>query len=114
DLLSDVDSTKGNSDVISIGAGVGADQLWLRRTGAHLELSIIGTTDKATIQNWYAGSKYQIEQFHLSDGTVLLNSQVDALVAAMAAFAPPAMGQTTLAGSYQAALNPVIAANWQS
>jgi len=32
----------------------------------------------------------------------------------MAAFAPPAAGQTTLPASYQDDLLPVIAANWQS
>jgi hypothetical protein len=31
----------------------------------------------------------------------------------MAAFAPPAAGQTSLPPNYQTALNPVIAANWR-
>jgi hypothetical protein len=44
---------------------------------------------------------------------VLLDSQVQSLVSAMAAFAPPAAGQTTLTVSYQNALGGVIAANWQ-
>ena len=44
---------------------------------------------------------------------MLLDTQVENLVAAMAAFAPPAAGQTTLSQSYQDALQPVIAANWQ-
>jgi hypothetical protein len=32
---------------------------------------------------------------------------------AMAAFSPPAAGQTTLSPAYQTALAPVIAANWR-
>ncbi len=49
------------------------------------------------------------------DGDYLLNSAVQNLVTAMAAFAPPAFGQTTLpTGSYQDDLAPVIAANWQT
>jgi hypothetical protein len=40
------------------------------------------------------------------------DTQVDLLVNAMAAFAPPAVGQTTLSATYQSALNPVIAASW--
>src|SRR6218665_2457904 len=44
-------------------------------------------------------------------GNALLNSPFDALVSAMAALAPPRMGQTTLLPAYQAALQPVIAAN---
>ena len=44
---------------------------------------------------------------------MLLNSQVDALVSAMSAFAPPPAGQTTLPSNYQKVLEPVIAANWK-
>jgi hypothetical protein len=44
---------------------------------------------------------------------MLLGSQVENLVQAMAAFAPPAVGQTTLPQNYRDQLAPVIAANWQ-
>jgi hypothetical protein len=64
------------------------------------------------INNWYSGTQYQIEQLQLSDGQKLLYAQVDALVQAMAAFAPPAPGQTTLTPEQQNALAPVIAASW--
>ena len=65
------------------------------------------------ISNWYLGSQYHVEQFRTNDGKVLLDSQVQNLVTAMAAFSPPAAGQTTLPGDYAASLNTVIAANWQ-
>jgi Ca2+-binding RTX toxin-like protein len=113
DTVSDYDSTAGNTDLLSIGTGVATNQLWFRRVGADLEVSIIGGTDKSTFSNWYSGSAYHVEQFKTSDGKMLLDSQVDALVSAMAAFAPPAAGQTTLPADYQTALNPVIAANWK-
>jgi hypothetical protein len=45
---------------------------------------------------------------------MLLNSQVDALVSAMAAFSPPSAGQTSLPANYQSALNTVLAANWKT
>ena len=48
----------------------------------------------------------------MADGKTLLDSQVNSLVQAMSAFAPPPAGQSTLAADYQTALNPVIAANW--
>ena len=54
----------------------------------------------------------QVETIELSDGSTLLNTQVQALVDSMAGFAPPAEGETTLAASHQATLQPVIAANW--
>ncbi|MBF0308390.1 MAG: hypothetical protein HQL56_02515, partial [Magnetococcales bacterium] len=114
DSLYDYDWMSGNVDRMSVGEGVTADQLWFRRVGAvGLEVSIIGGTDKITLSNWYSGSAYHIEQFKTADGKTLLDSQVDALVSAMATFAPPAAGQTTLPPDYQSALNPVIATNWQ-
>ena len=107
------DKTTGNTDVMQFLAGVAIDQLWFRKVSNNLEVSIIGTTDKATITNWYRGSQYQVEEFKTADGHTLLDSKVQNLVNAMAAFSPPAAGQTTLSASYQAALEPVIAANWQ-
>jgi Ca2+-binding RTX toxin-like protein len=85
DVIIDADTTAGNSDVISVGAGVANDQLWFRHVGNDLEISIIGTTDKDVIQNWYLGSQNQIEQIKTSNGKVLANSDVDKLVQAMAA-----------------------------
>ncbi|WP_225981513.1 calcium-binding protein [Paracidovorax avenae] len=113
DRIVDEDSTPGNVDVLSVGPGVATDQLWFRREGNDLEVSIIGTEDRATIANWYASSANHLEKIQTSDGKVLLDSQVDALVSAMAAFAPPAAGQTTLPNDYATTLQPKIAANWQ-
>ena len=81
--------------------------------GTNLEVSIIGASDKFNIANWYAGSANHVEQFKTSDGKTLLDSQVQNLVSAMAAFAPPAAGQTTLPANYATTLAPVLAANWQ-
>ena len=92
--------------------GVAVDQIWLRHVGNDLEISIIGTTDKALLQNWYLGSQYHVETMQTSDGKTLIDARVQSLVDAMAAFTPPAIGQTTLPPSYQTVLNPVIASNW--
>ncbi|AKJ26844.1 alkaline phosphatase [Caldimonas brevitalea] len=113
DTVSDYDTLAGNTDVVQVGPNVAIDQIWFRRVGSDLEVSIIGTTDKTTIGGWYSASAYQVEQFKTADGKMLLNTQVNALVSAMAGFAPPAAGQTTLSADYQTSLNPVIAANWK-
>ncbi|MBA3588948.1 MAG: hypothetical protein H0W38_05005 [Methylibium sp.] len=76
-------------------------------------MSIIGGGDSMRIENWYSDALYRSEQFHTSDGRMLLDSQVQNLVDAMASFAPPAPGQTTLPSDYRTALAPTIAANWQ-
>jgi len=65
------------------------------------------------VSGWYSGAAYHVEQFRSGDGKILLESQVQNLVDAMAAFAPPAMGQLHLSDRYAQTLGPVLAANWQ-
>ena len=113
DFLRENDVSAGNADVARFLEGIGTDQIWLRHVSNNLEVSLIGTADKLTIANWYLGSQYRIEQFRTADNMMLLDSQVENLVQAMAAFAPPAAGQTPLPQNYQDVLAPVIAANWQ-
>ncbi|MDP2015592.1 calcium-binding protein [Hydrogenophaga sp.] len=112
DTVQENDSTSGNTDILRFLEDVSVEQLWFQRVSNNLEVSIIGTGDKATITSWYSGSQYQLEQFQVSDGQALMNAQVANLVNAMAAFSPPPMGQTTLTPSQQSSLAPVIAANW--
>jgi VCBS repeat-containing protein len=113
DTVIEKDATAGNTDVLRFGENIANDQVWFRRVGSDLEASFIGTDDKAIINDWYKGSAYRVEQFQTADGKVLLDSQVENLVSAMAAFSPPAAGQTTLPQNYQDALAPVLAANWK-
>ena len=111
DVINHYDSS-GN-DLVVFGADLSENQIWLRRTGNDLTVTLFETNEKVTVQNWYSGSAYRIDSFDLGNGKHLLDTQVDALVNAMAAFAPPAAGQSTLPADYQAALNPVIAASWR-
>ena len=113
DTVTENDATVGNTDVASFLSGIATDQIWFRHVGSDLEVSVIGTSDKLTIKSWYSGAAYHVEQFKTADNRTLLDTRVENLVTAMAAFSPPAAGQTTLPSNYQTALSPVIAANWQ-
>jgi Ca2+-binding RTX toxin-like protein len=113
DSVIENDTTLGHTDIAQFMAGVSSNQLWFQRTGNNLEVDIIGTADKLLIKDWYSGSANHIEQFKTSNGLTLLDNQVENLVNAMAAFAPPSAGQTRLPQDYQTALAPVLAANWQ-
>lgn len=113
DTIYENDSTIGNTDILSIGPGISASQLWFKRTNDSLVVEIIGTGDKVVVQDWYLGAQHRVEQFKTADNKLLLDSQVENLVQAMAAFAPPVAGQMALPQNYQDALAPVIAANWQ-
>ena len=105
--------TVGNTDVVQFGAGISADQIWLARSGDDLVASVIGTPDQLVVENWYLGGDNRVEQFRTDAGNVLVEGQVQNLVNAMAAFAPPAQGVTTLPAAYAAQLDALIAANWQ-
>ncbi|WP_162818098.1 calcium-binding protein [Aquirhabdus parva] len=106
------DTTAGNQDILQLGSDIRADQLWFRHVGSDLEVTVIGTSNSATIKNWYAGNQYHVELFKSGDGKTLIDSQVQNLVSAMASMSPPAVGQINLSPSDQATLNPVFASNW--
>lgn len=113
DLMADNDGSAANNDVLQMGADIASDQLWFRRSGSDLEVSIIGTGDRARISGWYVGDAHQIETIVAGDGKVLDQAGVQALVEAMAGFAPPPAGQTQLAPELATQLAPTLAASWQ-
>ncbi|MBL8339709.1 MAG: putative Ig domain-containing protein, partial [Rhodoferax sp.] len=113
DAIQEDDNTPGSIDVAAFEGNATFEQLWFRQVESALEVRVIGTDDRFTVSGWYANSAHRLEQFQSSDGRVLLESQVQTLVQAMAAFAPPPMGQMMLPANYASALAPVLAASWQ-
>ncbi|WP_292925987.1 calcium-binding protein [Nitrosomonas sp.] len=112
DLLIENDSAAGNIDAVRFLPGINANQIWFQHVGNDLEVSIIGTTDKIVINDWYLGSANHIERFKTSDGLTLHDIQVDELVNAMADFGLPDIGETTLPANYVPVLDPLIASFW--
>jgi len=107
--------TSGTTDVLSFLSGVARDQLWFKHVGNHLEVSIVGTTDKMTVNNWYVGGTVnQVEEVRTASGNVLISSQVESLVAAMASFTPPSVGTTTLDSGTYASVLSAITTSWSS
>ncbi|WAF87783.1 hypothetical protein NRL37_10140 [Metapseudomonas otitidis] len=100
------------NDVLRFEQGINSTDLWLQRIGNNLELSVLGSDDKVTISNWYASASNHVETIKTADGKTLLDSQVQNLVNAMAAFAPPTAGNSNLTPEQRAQLEVVIAANW--
>jgi Ca2+-binding RTX toxin-like protein len=112
DTINNQDSA-GN-DVLALAAGIGAEQVWLRQLGEDLEISIIGTASSVKIQGWYTdNSQNHLDSLKLSEGNILLFSEVQTLVNAMAAFTPPPVGQTSLTTEQRAALSTTIAIAWE-
>jgi len=106
DVLIDSDATAGNLDVLNFSA-VTVDQLWFRQVNTNdLEIDILGTQDKVTIQGWYLGNQNHVETIQSLDSSMALShNNVNNLVTAMASFTtPPATMPTSLTAT--------IAANW--
>jgi Ca2+-binding RTX toxin-like protein len=111
-----IDFDGSYADVLKIGEGIDAEQLWFRDVDGDLEVSIIGTSDRVVVTAGLIsfGLDTDIDRIELSDGRYILDADVANLVQAMASFAPPEPGETTLPESYRQDLAPVIAANWHT
>lgn len=103
-----------SNDRVSFGADIAQDQVWFRQVSDDLEVSVIGTEDKITVDDWYAGDAHRVATLEAGDGAELSASNVQALVDAMAAFSPPALGETELSQALHNELDVVIAGAWQS
>ena len=77
-------------------------------------MSSIGTADRVTIDEWYLSHGSRIERFEAADGVFTTDLRIEQLVAAMAVFARPAPGLTTLPADLHEQLEPALAANWQA
>ena len=113
DTLIETSTYSGVTDVLRFGGDIDANELWFRQVGTDLEISTDNPADKVSIKGWYSSNAARVERVESADGKVLLDSQVQNLVNAMAAFAPPAGGSSNLTPEQKAQLEVVIAANWQ-
>lgn len=113
DTIIDTEVNGLNSDQLAFLGAIRSDQLWFAKSGNNLQISLIGTSDKVTINNWYIGDNNKIESITAQgNGKTLSYAKVNDLVNAMAEFTAPAAGQTTLPTSYQSAFGSVIASSW--
>ncbi|MBL1140945.1 MAG: hypothetical protein HND53_02840 [Proteobacteria bacterium] len=123
----DVDEIEENAgeDTLRFGESIGADDLWLWRDHKDLNIGIIGTEDQVTIEDWYKHSHgwswgwhsnrdTRIERIELSDGSVLLETNVQQLVDAMAVFNVSHCGSLDVPEALQEDVQSVISTAWQS
>ncbi len=87
DTINDSDPFQGNQDKLLFGTTINPLDLVIARQANDLRLTIHGTTDAVTIQNWYTNpTANQVEDLQAGNGQHLLNTQVDQLIQAMASF----------------------------
>jgi Ca2+-binding RTX toxin-like protein len=111
DLISNADTDLA-ADRVLFGAGIAEDQLWFTRSGNDLVVSVLGGTDRATLQGWYSSTSNQLDHLELSDGATLAATQVQQLVDAMSGFTTPPSSLSSLTIAQQQSVESVIAASW--
>ena len=104
--------TNANSIDIARFDDVAVEDLWFNRSGNHLQITVAGTTDQVTVSNWYRGGDYQLDRIE-AGSSVLLDTQVDQLVAAMSAYAVPSGAGNVLSQDVKDELQTVLADAWQ-
>ena len=109
-----VQDNSGTADKLLYDAGINPLDLVISRQANNLRLSIHGSTDHVTIQNWYTSSANRTETIQAGNGQTMLSTQVDQLIQAMAGFT----AQTGLTWDQAIDQRPqevqtVLAASWQ-
>ena len=112
DTIVEHDFSLFNSDSLLISQAT-REQLWLTRTGNHLDIKIIGTEDSVRISNWFSSTANRVESIRIDSGKTLSSGRVNSLVNAMAGFQIPGPGETTMSPDVASALNRVLINSWK-
>lgn len=115
DVMRDKDRTAGNQDRLAFGGTINPLDLVLERQANDLRLRVYGSGDQVLIDRWYsAGAMNHIETIQAGNGELLLSTQVNQLIQAMASFSQ----QSGLTWDQAIDQRPqdvqaVLAASWQ-
>ncbi|TIH15591.1 tandem-95 repeat protein [Marinifilum sp. JC120] len=101
------------SNTAVFGEGITQDELWFFKTGADLTVGVIGSADKLSVDGWYSSQDNHLAEFKLSDGSVLVESQVQGLVEAMSSYSPSSAGILTVPSEIHDGAQSMIAASWE-
>ena len=86
DVITENDGTAGNSDRLQYGVTINPLDLVITRQVNDLRLAVHGSADQVTIRDWYVSTDHHIETVQAGTGALLLSTQVDQLIQAMASF----------------------------
>jgi Ca2+-binding RTX toxin-like protein len=111
DQINDNDATRGNQDVLQF-KDIKQTNLWFSQVGQDLQIDVMGSSDRLTISDWFAGGSsgtdHHVERIRTADGNTLHDTDVAQLVQAMASFAPPASLQTEWSNGQASASGKVL------
>ncbi|GIU31938.1 hypothetical protein TUM4644_31800 [Shewanella colwelliana] len=112
DTVINHDSNASSIDIARFD-DVSIEDLWFSRDENNLQINVIGTDDQVDISDWYSGTSYQLDQIQVGD-SVLLNTQLEQLVSAMASFDVPVGAGSVVTQEAQGALKPIIVESWHT
>lgn len=81
-------------DTIKLGNGITSHDIWVSKQGADLQISLIGSTDKVTIEGWFIMPNQRVESIELASGQKLSGDNLNSLIATMNATNQTAMNDT--------------------
>jgi len=95
DVITDTASQADSQDTLIFTAQT-VDQLWFQHVGDDLVVSVVGSADAVTVTGWFSSPASRLESVQVADAATgatrtLTATGVDALVAAMAGFAPQSL-----------------------
>ena len=108
-------------DKILFDGGIDPLNLVISQQANNLRIAIhqpnVPSDEWISVQNWFVGTANRTETIQAGNGEVLLSSQVDQLIQAMAGFSQQNNGLTWDAAldnqTQAAAVQNILAANWQ-
>lgn len=103
-------SDSGGTDNVALSADLTQDQLQFNRVDNDLEVTLVGANDRLTVDGWFQDPANEIESFRLSDGSEISNTQINALIQAMASFSSQESSSEPLQAD-RVFLQPVLVAN---
>ncbi len=105
--------TQANSVDVAQFDDVSIEDLWFSRSGNNLQITVAGTDDQVTVNNWYSNTHYQLDSIE-AGASELLNNQVEQLVSAMASYNVPSGAGSVVPQDVKDELQSVITAAWQT
>jgi Ca2+-binding RTX toxin-like protein len=112
DIINNFDAGDTGTDTLRFDSAA-IEDLWFSREGNDLTITQAGSDERVTFAHWYDAPDNQVERIE-AGGERLLNSQVDQLVEAMAAYDVPAGVGNVIPQDVTDSLQPVLAENWQA
>jgi Ca2+-binding RTX toxin-like protein len=110
-------ASAASSNELDFLGGITDNQLWFAQSGNNLQIDLMGTSTRVTLDNWFAASNQPLQE--LAAGGLKLDSQLSQLVQAMATYSanapgfdPAASGNSNVPANSN--LQTAIAAAWHS